>query len=233
MPPRYSHEFPNLKVEEIPELDLTKTLRSRQAEDLHDWVQELLLGHLGVAARIADKIKYQNFPIFVTRDLALAKEYVSNMYKGQEEKRYGLLASSKDKFLPSVGILNGFQDTKLSKYSRWYNNPLGEKGSCCNLVDVVTEFGCQGLELDMALVAWGNDLLWDGKEWNMRKMRSRFPQKDPHQLRVNSYRVLLTRSRDGLVIYIPGEVTFDQTEHALLAAGAQILVEDLDFAISS
>lgn len=233
MPPRYSHEFPDLKVEEIPELDLTKTLRSRQAEDLHDWVQELLVGNLGAAARIAEKIKYQNFPIFVTRDLALAKEYVLNMYKGQEEKRYGLLASSKDKFLPSVGILNGFQDTKLTKYSRWYNNPLGEKGSCCNLVDVVTEFGCQGLELDMALVAWGNDLLWDGKEWNMKKMRSRFPQKDPHQLRVNSYRVLLTRSRDGLVIYIPDEVNFDQTEHALLAAGAQILVEDLDFAVSS
>lgn len=232
MPPRYSHEFPNLEIEEIPELDLTKTLRSRQAEDLHDWVQELLVGNLGTAARIAAKIKYQNFPIFVTRDLGLAKEYVFNMYKGQEEKRYGLLASSKDKFLPAVGILNGFQDTKLTKYSRWYNNPLGEKGSCCNLIDVVTEFGCQGLELDMALVAWGNDLLWDGKEWNMRKMRSRFPQKDPHQLRVNSYRVLLTRSRDGLVIYVPEDPNFDLTEHALLAAGAQILVENLDYAIS-
>jgi DUF2075 family protein len=144
-----------------------------------------------------------------------------------------LLASSKDKFLSSAGILDVFQDTKLTKYSRWYNNPLREKGSCCNLVDVVTEFGCHGMELDMALVAWDNDLLWDGKEWNMRKMRSRFPQKDPHQLGVNSYRVLLTRSRDGLNIYIPEEVTFDQTEHAFLAAGAQILVENLDFAFSS
>ena len=232
MPPRYSQEFPNLEVEVIPELDLTKTLRSRQAEDLHDWVHELLEGNLGGAARIAEKIRYQNFPILVTRDLDLSKEYISNMYQGQEAKRYGLLASSKDKFLPNVGILNGFQDTKLTKYSRWYNNPLGEEGSCCNLVDVVTEFGCQGLELDMALVAWGNDLLWDGREWNMRKMRSRFPQRDPHQLRVNSYRVLLTRSRDGLLIYVPDDVIFNQTEHALLAAGARVLVENLDYAIS-
>ena len=84
----------------------------------------------------------------------------------------------------------------------------------------------------MALVAWGNDLLWDGKNWVMRKMRSRFPQHDPHQLRVNSYRVLLTRSRDGLLIYIPNDGIFDQTEHALLAAGARVLVENLDYALS-
>lgn len=233
MPPRYSQEFPELDVTVLPDLDLTKTLRSRQAEDLHEWVQELLEGKLGKAAQIAERIKYQNFPIFITRDLDLAKEYVSNMYRGQQDKRYGLLASSKDKFLPSVGIENGFQETKLTKYPRWYNDPLGEKGSCCNLKDVVTEFGCQGLELDMALVAWGNDLLWDGRQWNIKKMRSRFPQKDPHQLRINSYRVLLTRSRDGLVIYVPEDSVFDQTEHALLAAGAQVLIENIDYAISS
>lgn len=232
MPPRYAQDFPNMNVQSVPEFDLTKTLRSRQAEDLHNWVEALLEGKLSQAAKIAERIKYQNFPILVTRDLELAKEYISNMYLGQVEKRYGLLASSKDNFLPSIGIHNGFQDTKLTKYPRWYNDPLGEKGSCCNFKEVVTEFGCQGLELDMALVAWGNDLLWDGTSWNMRKMRSRFPQKDPHQLRVNSYRVLLTRSRDGLVIFIPPETGFDSTEHALLAAGAQILVEDLDFAVS-
>jgi DUF2075 family protein len=89
--------------------------------------------------------------------------------------------------------------------------------------EVVTEFGCQGLELDMAIVAWGNDYLWDGVEWQMRKMRTRIPQKDPHQLRMNSYRVLLTRSREGLVIFIPPKPEFDQTEHAFLAAGARIL----------
>jgi len=232
MPPRYSKDFPNLNVHAIPELELKVTLRSKQAEFLHEWVHELLEGKLNKAAEIADQIRYQNFPIFVTRDLELAKSYLSGMYSNQNDKRFGLLASSKDKFLPTVGINNGFQETKRTKYSRWYNEPLGEKGSCCNLEEVVTEFGCQGLELDMALVAWGNDLLWDGKNWVMRKMRSRFPQHDPHQLRVNSYRVLLTRSRDGLLIYIPNDGIFDQTEHALLAAGARVLVENLDYALS-
>jgi hypothetical protein len=224
-PPRFAQEFPGKNVTEIPELDLTKTLRSRQAEDLHDWVNQLLVGGISNAARVADRIWLQNYPIFVTRDLDLAKEYLKKRYEGQSESRYGILASSKDKHLPSLGILNGFLDTRLVKNAKWYNNPPGEKGSCCNLEEVVTEFACQGLELDMALVAWGNDFLWTGDEWKMRSMRSRFPQEDPHQLRLNSYRVLLTRSRDGVVIFVPEGEEFDKTEHALLAAGARVLTE--------
>jgi DUF2075 family protein len=95
------------------------------------------------------------------------------------------------------------------------------------LEEVVTEFGCQGLELDMAIVAWGNDYLWNGSSWQIRKMRTRIPQQNPHQLRMNSYRVLLTRSREGLVIFIPPLPEFDQTENALLAAGARILQTEI------
>jgi hypothetical protein len=67
----------------------------------------------------------------------------------------------------------------------------------------------------------------------MRKMRTRVPQQDPHQLRLNSYRVLLTRSREGLVIFIPPELEFDQTEHAFLAAGARILESQISLAETS
>lgn len=109
------------------------------------------------------------------------------------------------------------------KKAAWYNKPFGEPGAGSNLDITITEFDCQGLELDMALVAWGNDFLWDGKTWNMGKGRSKYPQRDPHQLRKNSYRVLLTRSRDGVVIFLPPLKDFDQTEHAFLAAGAKLL----------
>ena len=155
----------------------------------------------------------------------------SKLYDGEPSKRFGLLASSKDTSLPEYGILNGFQDTKRIKYAQWYNNAEGEKGSSNNLQDVVTEFGCQGLELDCALVAWGNDFLWDGNAWQMRKLRPKFKQHDPHALRKNSYRVLLTRSRDEMIIFIPPEDKFNSTENALLAAGARILQFDLEIAI--
>ena len=80
-------------------------------------------------------------------------------------------------------------------------------------------------------MAWGNDFLWDGSDWQIRKMRPKFKQHDPHLLRMNSYRVLLTRSRDEMVIYIPPEDVFNKTEMALLAAGARVLQTHIEIAI--
>ena len=65
----------------------------------------------------------------------------------------------------------------------------------------------------------------------MRKMRTQYKQGDPHALRKNSYRVLLTRSRDEMVIFIPGDEKFNKTETALLASGAKLLQLKLDIAI--
>jgi hypothetical protein len=61
-------------------------------------------------------------------------------------------------------------------------------------------------------------------------MRTRIPQLDPHQLRLNSYRVLLTRSREGIVVFIPPRPEFNLTEHAFLAAGARILDSEIPLA---
>lgn len=232
-PPRFAKDFPGRDIIEHEELDLNRTLRSKQAEELHSWVAALLTGRLREANSIAERIALQNFPIFVTRNLDEAKTYVSERFSGEASKRYGILASSKDKVLPTYGIKNDFQSTKLVKNSKWYNNNLGESGSCCNFEEVVTEFGCQGLELDMAIVAWGNDFLWTGSAWELRKMRTLIPQEDPFQLRLNSYRVLLTRSREGLVIFVPPKSEFDATEHALLAAGARIFVPTIPLAAIS
>jgi len=229
-PPRFTKDFPNKNVTEYEELDLNHTLRSKQAENLHEWVNSVLTGKLSEASKLSQRIWTQNFPIFITRDLNEAKSYVAERFKGEASKRYGILASSKDQVLPNFGIQNGFHQTKQVKNAKWYNANLGEQGSCCNMEEVVTEFGCQGLEIDMAIVAWGNDYLWDGSSWILRKMRTRIPQQDPHQLRLNSYRVLLTRSREGMVVFLPPLPQFDSTEHALLAAGARILETQLPFA---
>jgi hypothetical protein len=230
-PPRFSHSFPDKDVTIVEKLDLSKSLRSRRAEDLHDWVSKVLDGNLSSASVVAHKIFHSGFKIHLTRDLEEAKKFIHLLYSDEPGKRYGLLASSKDTSLPNYGILNGFQDTKRIKYARWYNNQSGQEGSSNNLQDVVTEFGCQGLEVDCALIAWGNDLLWDGKDWKMRKLRPKFKQHDPLGLRKNSYRVLLTRSRDEMVIFIPPEEMFDSTEMALLASGARILQFELQAVI--
>jgi DUF2075 family protein len=71
----------------------------------------------------------------------------------------------------------------------------------------LSEFVCQGLEVDYAGLAWGNDLIWSNRGWTARKMRAPRWQVlrdvDAYQFRINAYRVLLTRARAGTVIYVP------------------------------
>jgi len=46
--------------------------------------------------------------------------------------------------------------------------------------------------------------------------------RDPKQLRTNAYRVLLTRGREGIIIWVPDDSTaaMDETFNALVNAGA-------------
>jgi DUF2075 family protein len=222
-PPRLAVELPGVDVTTHDALDLTVSLRSRRAERLHDWVVALLHGSLSFAARHAQRIHAEAFPMYLTRDLDDAKQHVWNRYRGEPEKRYGLLASSRGRILPRYGVDNSWVATQKVKLARWYNEPFGHPQSGCALRDVVTEFGCQGLEVDLPIVCWGEDYTWEGRNWVAKRGQPKYPQVDAEQLRRNSYRVLLTRGRDGLVVYLPPDPALDLTEHALLAAGIQPL----------
>ena len=73
----------------------------------------------------------------------------------------------------------------------------------------MTEFQCQGLELDMPLICWGDDLGWDGGWTAFRRTKA---AQDSRQLRINSYRVLLSRGRDGIIVYLPPNLREGQRE---------------------
>jgi hypothetical protein len=47
--------------------------------------------------------------------------------------------------------------------------------------------------------------------------------KDPFQLRLNAYRVLLTRGRDATVMFIPPDAKLDRTAAWLQAHGVKVL----------
>jgi len=204
------------------ELDLTISLRSHLAEDVQTWVANFLNGHLNEAVKLSNRIYEQGFDIYFTHDLEQAKNYAISRYSGNFDKRYGLIASSKAKDLPRYGIKNDYQSTLRVHPGPWYNNDPTDTKSCCMLEDVVTEFGCQGLELDLPIVCWGNDLYWDGNNWQTPK-ETRSSAHDPHKLRINSYRVLLTRGRDGFIIFIPKVDGNILTIEALKKAGIKEL----------
>jgi hypothetical protein len=162
--------------------------------------------------------------MYVTRNLDDARTYLRNLYSDYPDARYGLLASSRSQgHLPKFGVDSSFPATKRVKLARWYNEGYGHPQSCCALQEVVTEFGCQGLELDFPVVCWSTDLKWQEESWKAREVRSRYPINDQDVIRKNAYRVLLTRGRDGLLVFVPPDVALNGTEHALLAAGLRPL----------
>ena len=84
------------------------------------------------------------------------------------------------------------------------------------------------------LLAWGTDLVWEkgagaagasGAWSNARaKRHARSAHvRDPFRLRVNAYRVLLTRGRDGAVIFVPPLPELDATAARLQAHGVKVL----------
>lgn len=222
-PPKLASTFESLEVVAHEELDLNVTLRSRRAEDLHSWVHLLLEGSLVLAHRQSLKVHEQRYQIYLTRDLDEAKRYARLRYDGEPSRRYGFLASSHAKKLVGFGVDNSYQATSTMNVAKWYNASSDDPKSSNSLRQPVTEFGCQGLELDLPIVCWGDDYLWNGSKWALKPINRRYRQDDPQALLRNTYRVLMTRGRDGLVIFLPTGEMFDQTEVALLAAGVKMM----------
>lgn len=226
-PPRLAGDFAGREVQVHDELDLTVSLRSHRAEELHRWVALLLQGSISLAARQAMRIVGEDtYPMYVTRDLEMAKDYVRARYEGDGDRpRYGILVSSHAKDLQRLGLKSGYLDQRKLKVARWFNAPPDDPLSGCSFEMPVTEFQCQGLEVDMGVVCWGADHRWEASAWKLTPIRRQYAQEDPVRLLQNAYRVLLTRGRDGLVIFVPPGEHMDATAHTLLAAGVRPLPE--------
>lgn len=221
-PPKLENIFKDIcEVKTFDKLDLNVSLRSHLADDVSKWVANLLEENIEDANNISKNIHGQGFNMYVTRNLIRAKNYCRRRYENNVIKRYGLVCSSKANILRRYGVDNSYQTTKSLKVGPWYNEPAGNINSCCQLEKVVTEFSCQGLELDMPIVCWGEDLLWNGGSW--KKFDGKSKCRDPHQIRLNSYRVLLTRGRDGFIVYMPDDRIMDETFEVLKLAGLKEL----------
>ena len=75
-------------------------------------------------------------------------------------------------------------------------------------------------------MAWGTDLMRVDGFWNDDRAKRYAPNtnvKDRFQLRINSYRVLLTRGRDGVVVFVPPLRELDETAAYLQESGFQVL----------
>ncbi|NDF85209.1 MAG: DUF2075 domain-containing protein [Gammaproteobacteria bacterium] len=209
-------------------LSLDAEIRFHLARDVHPFVDALLRGRPDIARQHARYLAEQQFHLRMTRSLDIAKNYLRERYADHTLARYGLVASSRDKDLNRFGVRNDFNWTKNVKVGPWYVDDEGSRNSCRQLEEVVTEFAAQGLELDAALLCWGTDLLREENVWSTARARGYKKGshvRNPHQLRLNAYRVLLTRGRDGTIIFVPPITELDETWQYLLACGVAVVSE--------
>lgn len=201
-------------------LNLTSSLRTHLAEDVQKWIGRLLNGELPGLRTLADRIHAQGFRMYLTTSIDRAKDYVQKRYSGEPHKRYGLLASSRAGDMKKFGVCNR---DRLFRKAAWYNAPPESPYSSCAMHLVASEFESQGLELDLPIICWGNDLYWSESEWKTKPYTGKRPLKDPHRIRLNSYRVLLSRGRDGFIIFAPPTKELEETVRVLHDAGVRPL----------
>lgn len=198
----------NLSITELPELHLKVSIRSYKAEKLSEWVVALLEDKPLIAKDLLQN-HLKNYPIFVTRNLETARKFLRNKNRGH--RRTGLIASSGARRLKPFGL----DVTSEIDVANWFLNPKDDVRSSCFLELPATEFAVQGLELDWVGLCWGDDFrkeeegfsfhAFKGTKWQSEKQNER------KQFIKNKYRVLLTRGREGLIIFVPEGSETDHT----------------------
>lgn len=196
----------NMNVNIIEDLHLAVSLRSFRSENVSNFVKALLDVDIDTAKRLYEQFK-NDYPVFVTRNLDKAKLWVRSQAKGSQ--RYGLTASSGAKRLRKYGI---WVQNKIEA-TNWFLNGKNDVRSSFHLEETATEFDIQGLELDWTIVCWDADLRFENGDFKHLKFVGtkwqNIKSADNILYLKNAYRVLLTRARQGFVIFVP---TGDETD---------------------
>jgi hypothetical protein len=193
------------------DLHLAVSVRSFRAEKLSQFVNEIIVGDASAAAQTYGSIKAV-YPIHLTRSLGAARAWLRQRARGSE--RCGLVASSGALRLKPEGI---HVKAEINA-PNWFLNPKNDVRSSYFLEDPATEFAIQGLELDWVGVCWDADFRRVGGRWSFHDF-SGASWRNVHDTRrqtylANAYRVLLTRARQGMVIYVPPGDELDHTRPA-------------------
>lgn len=215
-------------------LHLRVSVRSLKAENYARWVNCVVDGQAEAAAVLNVN---SEFPVMLTRSLGAMRQKLRQQMVGFS--RCGLAGSSKAMRLRAEGLEPDANFHGGYDWDKWYLAPASDVRSSAQLEVYASEFEIQGLELDWIGLCWGGDFVWSAeqKTWLTRKFRNAAksgwtPIRSATQqgFRRNAYRVLLTRARQGLVIYVPeGDAQdstrspreFDEIAAFLLACGVR------------
>lgn len=185
---------PWLTIDE--DLDLAVPVRSVRETAGAAWVDAVLRGAVLEARAIAEGCGA--LPFLLTRDLPVLRDALRAFARGR--RRAGIVASAGAKRLRGEGL-----GVQLEDVADWFLRHWPDVRGSDALETFATEYDCQGLELDVAGLAWGGDIVWAGNAWRTRRFTgAAWQRRDKDaQYVVNKYRVLLTRARYETVIWVP------------------------------
>ncbi len=223
-----------LAVQADARLHLDVSVRSLRAAEYAQWVNLVIQGRAAEAAALRAQ---DTFPILLTRSLSQARQLL--WHHTLASSRCGLVASSRAARLRAEGLEHDSNFHANYPWEHWYLAPDGDVRSSNQLEVFATEFEIQGLELDWIGLCWGGDFIWSesANDWIIRKLHlgrttkwSTVKSPTQQTFRRNAYRVLLTRARQGIVIYIPegssddptrSPAEFEATARFLISCGAR------------
>ena len=187
---------------ESSNLHLSVGVRAPRGRVLSNWIEAVLNGDAASASVALSK--NQDYPILITRDLEEMRSYLRD--RSSVDRRVGLLASAQARRLRALGIEMSNEFQGGINWPRWFIDSQTDLRSSYSLEVAASEFKCQGLEIDWAGLCWGSDFLYADKaqKWESQKLRGSKWTKDKDATEAkNRYRVLLSRARYGLVIWLP------------------------------
>ncbi len=212
----------DLDVHYDPSLYLSASMRSFKNENVSSFVNCLLDGSVEKAATVYDDQLRSQYPIAVSRDLEMAKAWVQAQARGSQ--RCGLLVHSLAERMAAFGV---YYDKNRIQVSDWFINGPEDVRSSYRMEIPASEFETQGLEVEYAIVCWDADLRRNGNKWSYYRFGIPGRGMAPNWIQmsfdgnedenstivhlINSYRVLLTRARQGMVIYVPRGIEDDPT----------------------
>jgi Schlafen group 3, DNA/RNA helicase domain len=208
---------------------LHQSMRFYRNATVETWVAALLDGNTTTAQSLATILDSNSNTIWFTRNLNTARSWIRSCTIAGE--RCGIIASGQARRLAAEGLLVDFKPD----IATWMLAPSTDIRSSSSLETVQNQYQIQGLELDYCIACWDADLRREDKNWKAYKLSGSDWQKDRlPEVAKNGYRVVLTRARKGMVIFIPaGDVSgedptrnvkfYDGIAEFIAACGARTL----------
>ncbi|WP_226546044.1 DNA/RNA helicase domain-containing protein [Bacillus thuringiensis] len=190
------------------QLHLNSSFRAHAALKYYEIINTLLDANFEQTKQLIHHLPKEHYQLFITRDLNKAKLTLHQLYQDDTKTAGVVCAGGADRQKEVPVLPRDERYERPSKIAQYFN--YSESQYYCRALNYSsTEFQTQGLELDMTLVHWDNDLYLQNETWKGRHYQ--WGVEDPFQIKLNAYRVILTRGRDGTIIYIPPKPILDET----------------------